>query len=270
MKRKILAGVIAIMLSIPSQGQFLKKLQENAEQPLKTEAKANSVFRESCKALPIFLLVNNQIQDPGLSGMEPVQPSEIPEFYNFDWKYTLQIKTGDGERRVDLLFKKDASYFGLQIYESSQRYLVVDPKRNIYVLFPDQGEPGITSATRMPDTTHWMTKPDNKQGVFSFNKVGDKSIMGYKCKGLQAENNKFVYTFYISKETEIGTHDFHLNSQKIIPGNFNPNWLEKGMLMQMIAEGKKTVQDNVTLTCIGIEKHILQLRNNNNMSLAKN
>ena len=270
MKRKILAGVIAIMLSIPSQGQFLKKLQEKAEQPLKTEAKANSVFRESCEAIPIVLLVNDQIQESGFLGIEPVKSSEIPEFYNFDWKYTLQIKTGEGERRITLLFKKDAAYFGLQIYESSQRYLVVDPERNLNILFPEPGDHGITSATRMLDREHTETKNEEREVIFNFNKIGDKSIMGYESVGFQAENNEFVYTFYISKETEIGMHNFHLNSKKLIPENFNPNWLEKGMLMQMIVEGKKTVRDNITLTCIGIEKNFLQLRKNENISLAKN
>ncbi|MFO7719533.1 MAG: hypothetical protein R6W85_03735 [Gillisia sp.] len=271
MKRKILTGVLAIMLSIPSQGQFLKKLQETAEQPLKTEAKAAMVFPEIYTSISTNLLINDAVQEAGfLGGMQPVASSEIPEYYDFDWKYTYQLKTKGGERWLNLLFKKDAPYFGLQISEDRNRYLVVDPERNINVLYIVLGDAKTTSAKRIFDTQPTVTKRDKKRGVFSFNKIGDKRIMGYESNGFQAENNEFVYTFYIAKETGSGMHDFHRNSQKLIPQNFNPNWLEKGMLMQMIAEGKKSIRDNITLTCIGIEKYSLQLRKNDNMSLAKN
>lgn len=271
MKRKILAGVLAFLLSIPSQGQFLKKLQETAEQPLKTEAKATLVFSESYNPISTELLLNDELQEAGfLGGMEQVEPSEIPDFYDFEWKYTFQMKTRNGERTMNLLFKKGAPYFGLQISEARKRYLVVDPARNINVLFIGLEDAKITSATRIFEPKPSGTKKGKKLGVFSFNKIGDKRIMGYDSEGFQAENNEFVYTFYIAKETGIGIHDFHRNSQKLIPKNFNPNWLEKGMLMQMISEGKKSVQDNITLTCIGIEKYSLQLRKKDNRSLAKN
>ncbi|MFO8146229.1 MAG: hypothetical protein R6U03_02450 [Gillisia sp.] len=271
MKRRILAGVLAIMLSIPTQGQFLKKLQETAEQPLKTEAKATLVFAEKHNTISTELLMNEDLQEAGfLKGMEEVEPSEIPEFYDFEWKYTFQLKTRKGERWMNLLFKKDASYFGLQISEYEKGYLVVDPERNINVLYIGIGDAKIASATRILDIEPVVTKRSKNQGIFSFNKIGDKRIMGYESKGFQVENNEFVYTYYIAKETRIGIHDFHQNSQKLIPKNFNPNWLEKGMLMQMIVEGKKSVQDNITLTCIGIEKYNLQLRKKDNMVLAKN
>lgn len=271
MKRKIIAGVLAIMFSIPSQAQFLKKLQETAEQPLKTEAKATLVSQESHNAISTDILMNANLQEFGfLRGMEKVEPSEIPEFYDFEWKFTFQLKTKGGERRMHLLFKKDASYFGIQISESRKRYLVVDPERNINVLFVGLGDARITSATRILDMEHTSTQRDKKQGVFSFNKIGDKSIIGHESEGFQAENKEFVYTFYVTKETGIGIHDFHLNSQNLIPQNFNPNWLEKGLLMQMISEGKKSVRDNITLTCISIEKQNLQLIKNHNRSLAKN
>lgn len=271
MKRKILAGVLVIMFFIPMHGQFLKKLQEKAEQPLKTEAKATLVFQESNDAIPIDILMNDELQEAGfLKGMEQVEPSEIPEFYDFEWKYTFQLKTKRGERWMNLLFKKDASYFGLQISEDEKGYLVVDPERNINVLYIGMGDAKTTSATRILDIEPVVTKRIKNQGVFVFNKIGDKRIMGHESEGFQAENNQFVYTFYIAKETGLSIHDFHRNSQKLIPKNFNPNWLEKGMLMQMIAEGKKSIQDNITLTCIGIEKHRLQLRKKDNISLVKN
>jgi hypothetical protein len=271
MKRKIIAGVLAILFSIPTHGQFLKKLQEKAEQPLKTEAKATLVFQESYDLIPIDILMNDQLQESGfLQGTEKIEPSEIPEFYDFEWKFTFQLKTRNGERWMNFLFKKDASYFGLQISEAEKRYLVVDPKRNINVLFLELEDTNTIIATRIPDIKEKVVKRKEKQGLFRFNKIGNKSIIGYKSEGFQAENKEFVYTFYIAKETGPGNHDFHRNSQKLIPKNFNPNWLEKGMLMQMIAEGKKSVQDNITLTCIRIEKHRLQLRKKDNISLAKN
>lgn len=271
MKRKVLTGVLAIMFSIPSQGQFLKKIRETADQPLKTEASSTLVFPESSNAISTNLNMNDELLEAGFySGIQPVEPSEIPDFYDFEWKYTFQLKTKDGERRVNFLLKKDASYFGFQISEARKKFLVVDPERNINVLYMGLGNAKITSATRILDPEHGVTKIEKKQGVFSFNKIGDKSIIGYESKGLQAENNEFVYTFYIAKETEIGIHDFHLNSQKFVPVNFNPNWLEKGMLMQMIAEGKKSIRDNITITCIGIERYSLQLRKKDNRRLAKN
>ncbi|CAM4233009.1 hypothetical protein [Gillisia limnaea] len=271
MKRKILAGVLAIMFFMPTHGQFLKKLQEKAEQPLKTEAKATFVFSESHDAISLDVLMNDQLKESGLlRGMEQVNPSEIPEFYVFEWKYTFEIKTKDGERRMNLLFKKDAPYFGIQISEAEKRFLVMDPKKKINVLFTGLGDAKIASATKILESEHKVIDSGKKLGDFSFNKIGDKSIMGYESEGFQAENNEFVYTFYIAKETGIGIHDFHRNSQKLMPANFNPNWLEKGMLLQMISEGKKSVRDNITITCIGIEKYPLQLRKHENLSLVKN
>ena len=271
MKRKILAGVLALTFSIHTHGQSINKLQETGQQSLKTEAKETLVFQESYKAISTVMLLNVGLQEAGfLKGMQQVDPSEIPEIYDFEWKYTFILKTKEGEKRMNFLFKKDAPYFGLQISEDRKRYLVVDPERNINVFFTNLRDVKNISAVRILDAEPVVTKKGKNHGTFSFNKVGDKRIAGYESEGFQAENEDFVYTFYIAKETGTGIHDFHRYSEKLIPRNFDSNWLEKGMLMLMIAEGKKSVRDNITFTCIEIEKYSLQLRKNDNSSLAKN
>lgn len=271
MKRRILAGILSIIIVIPTQGQFFKKPLENVEQAFQNEAITSLVFEESYDEISLISLMEEQLQESGfLKGMEQVDPSEIPESYDFEWRYIYEMKTKDGEKRLNLLFKNNASYFGLQISEAKKSYLVVDPERNINALFTDLGDAKKTSATRILESGKRVIKRKKKMGVFSFNKIGDKSIIGYESEGFQAENNEFVYSFYITKESDIGIHDFHRNSEKLMPKNFNPNWLEKGMLMQMISEGKKSIRDNITITCIGIEKYPLQLRKQENRSLAKN
>ena len=90
-KRSTLVLIIALLIGGQmSYGQFLKKLKKRAEQAVEQVV----IEKVSNKAA--------QMAGKGMDKMfnmkfgEQVDPSILPESYDFEWKYTLQMKHKKG------------------------------------------------------------------------------------------------------------------------------------------------------------------------------
>lgn len=94
------------MFSLPMQGQFLKKLQEKVGHQFQSEAKSMvSLGSKGAVSLDILMDQNLDVFE-FQRALEMADPMEISELYDFEWKYTFDIKTKNGEGRMHVLFKR--------------------------------------------------------------------------------------------------------------------------------------------------------------------
>lgn len=274
MKKLILSGVLMIFFLIPSQAQLFKNLKKKIENRVErtvTDKIADKAAAEAGKAV-------DKAMDPRenksgfLMGASQADLSEVPEKYEFEWIYGLQMKNEKGETTINYFLKKDASYFGFKLPNSEEMFMVMDVSRDLMMMYMNSKGTKMITATKIPPSSFDEMETENERDKYSFKKVGSKTIMGYDCNGFQAENEDGVYTFYITIEPDITFMDIYKSDKTRLPANFDPNWIEegKGLMMQMILEDKKNAKNNLDMTCVTLEKQSVILQKSNYKSLAGN
>lgn len=274
MKKAVLLGVLLMIIALPSQAQFLKNLQKKAERRVEntdSNKVADKAEAEAGKSIDNSL--NFQMANSGFaSGFEQVDPAEIPSIYDFDWKYVIKRESRKGDMVLNYFLKKDAPYFGFYLPEN-EIFMVMDPAKMINVMYMESNGNNKIIATRIPKTSPEELASDKKQrDEFSFKKIGNKIIRGYNCSGYQGENKAMVITFYVTQEPDISFGEIYKSDKTNLPKGFDPKWIEdrKGILMQMIIEGKKNAKGNATMTCIALEKNPFTIKKEDYNSLAGN
>lgn len=263
MKKLAVASIMAVLFSFPVQAQFLKKLQKKVEQRVEdmvANKVADKAAAETSKSMDNLL--NFELKNSGFpTGIEPVDPAEVPEKYEFDYSYKIKMESRGEEMFFNYLLKKDAPYFGFTMPGSEEMYFVMDPSKNMSVIFMNSSENKFMTATKLPEVSPENMEATTTGEEFSYKKIGNKTILGYDCSGFQAENKEAVYTFYLTNEADITFENIYKNDKTNLPSNFDSAWLEegKGLMMQMIMEDKTNAKNNMNMICTGIEKNSISL-----------
>lgn len=268
MKKAILTTILMAFCLMPLHAQILKNLKKKVEQKVEktvTDKVADKAADEAGKSVDNML----NFQMSGAAGHEQVDPSEIPQVYDFEWSYVMKMETRQGDMILNYFLKKDAPYFGMKLSENDM-YMVMDPSRNLNVMYMLSGGNNMVMATKMPKTLPDEIAADNaEEDEYSFKKIPNKTILGYECGGFQGENREMVLTFYVTTEPDISFGEIYKSDQTKLPKGFDPKWIKegKGIMMQMIMEGKTNDRDNATMTCIALEKTNFSLNKSDYNSL---
>ena len=129
----------------------------------------------------------------------------------------------------------------------------------------------MVMATKIPESSPGdIAEEQVKSDEFSFKKIENKTIMGYDCSGYQGENQDMLFTFYITTEPDISFGNFYKSDKAKLPKGFDPKWIEdgKGIMMQMIMEGKKNNKDNATMNCVALERKPLTIKKSDYKSIS--
>jgi len=246
-----------VLFLVPAPAQVLRNLKKKLIQPAEQEA--------TDKAM------EHQYNNSGFPlGTGQADLSEVPETYEFDWRYVLKMENEHGETHLNYFLKKDAAYFGIKLQNSEEMFMVMDNSRNLTVNYMNSKGNKMIFASRISKSTFSETEAENERDETTFKKIDSKTIMGYKCRGYQAENKDGVYTFYITSEPDISFMDMYKSDNAKLPANFDPKWIEdgNGLMMQMILEDKKNAKNNLVMTCIALEKQSVSLRKRDYKSLT--
>ena len=197
---------------------------------------------------------------------------DIPDSYTFDWNYDIKIETKEGETIINYLLKNDAPYYGMRISPSENLFMVVDQKLQLMTMFMDNDGKKMMNATQYKNNV--ANNASNKiyeKEKYKFKKVGNKNILGYNCKGYQVENEDRVITFYITTDPDITFQGIYQSDKTHLPKNFNPEWISnnEGILMSLCMEGMKNAKNNMTLTCIKLNKEPFSLSKKDYIKLAE-
>lgn len=274
MKKVVLTGVLMAFCALPLQAQILKKLQKKIEQKVEntvTDKVADKAADEAGKSVDKMLdFPTGNGENP--MGYEPVDHADIPEVYEFDWSYVMKIKTREGDMTMNYFLKKDASYFGFKLPDNDM-HMVMDPSKNLNVMFMKSDGNNMVMATKIPEIPPGEMHEDKAtEDEYSFKKIGNKTIMGYDCSGYQGEDDEMIFTFYVTTEPDVGFGNFYKSDNANLPKGFDPKWMEdgNGIMMQMNMEGKKNSKDNVTMTCIALERKPYTIKKSDYNSMAGN
>lgn len=274
MKKLILTGVLMAFFLIPAQAQVLKNLKKKVENRVEQKVSdkiGDKAASETDKSV-------DKAMEPGYNqsgfpmGAAQADLSEVPEIYEFDWKYDIRMETKEGEMHLNYFLKKDTSHFGFKIPNSEEMFIVMDESRNLMVNYMNSNGHKIITASKISKSSFDEMNSENKHNEYTFRKIGGKIILGYECNGFQAENKEGVYSFYITSEPDISFMGIYKSDKAKLPTGFNPKWIEdgKGLMMKMIIEDKKNPKKNAVMTCVGLEKQSLIIHKSDYTVLAAN
>ena len=259
---------------IPAQAQLLKNLKRKVEHRVEqkvTDKIADKAASEAGKSVDNAMEPNYKNSGFPL-GIGQADLSEVPETYEFEWRYVMKMESKEGETLLNYFLKKDAPYFGFKLPNSDEMFMVMDQSRNLMVNYMDSNGTKMITASKISKSALNEMEEENERDETTFKKIDGKTIMGYKCNGFQAENKDGLYTFYITSEPDISFMDIYRSDKTNLPANFDPKWIEdgKGLMMQMILEDKKKAKNNLVMTCVALEKQSVKLHKKDYKSLAGN
>ena len=243
--------MIGLVFGTTAQAQFLKKLGKKISEKVEETASdniSNKAANETDETL-------NKTWETDLSKKDEVNnnsernhsTSKTPENYDFDWKYSVRLKSE--KRNMDFVYrlKEDENYMGMGGSMMSGMFMVMDFDRNLSIMYMN----GFVKSSKMK-----MPNPsdeDNKMKNMTFEKIGSKTILGFQCDGYRAESDEYIMTMYITDDAGIGFPKMY-ESQKYFPKGFDPDWLtENSLMMEMEIIDKKNSKKSMTMVCIGIE-----------------
>lgn len=183
-----------------------------------------------------------------------VDAAKVPASYDFSWKYTMDIKSGTSKNMIaDYLLAPGAAYFGMSLPQGM--LMIMDTKNQLAVTAFSQGGKKMASASKLPDYTEMSGKKD--LGKFTYKTLPAKTILGYKCKGVEATNADYVMIFYYTNDAPVSFADMFKSAQSMkVPDPFS-SYFKPGEkpLMLSVDITEKAKNRTTSMTCIALEKN---------------
>ena len=255
----VLLTFALLLISSASHAQFLKKLKKKAAQAIENvvvEKTADKAAEMAGKSMDkIFNIDFNGIQ---------VEPSVLPESYDFEWKYTMQMKDKKGNKNMTYYLKPDSKYFGFQPEMENQvmaneMFMVFDQELDVMAMFMDteSGKMGQLLKSPTVDIEDETEHEANNMEDYTFKEIGTKTILGYECQGFQIENDEIKMIMYVAMNAPVSFNKVYGGHVKTKPKGYDPKWMEKAensILMEMEIINKKRKKYSTKMTCVALEK----------------
>jgi hypothetical protein len=196
-----------------------------------------------------------------------VTAKDLPVSYDFEWQYhTEMVMTSRKKEAIDMTFliKEGASYQATEIVESKSKdmgnmTMVFDSNLNSMVMFMEGQGQKFLQIHPIPEPKESTTKADYK-----ITELATKTILGFSCKGLQMEDDKYIFMVYHAIDAPITLSNFlnfSANDNMNLPDIDSRilSQFSNGLIMEMEIIDKKKSKNNVKITAKSLEKKSKQI-----------
>lgn len=267
--KNVLILLFCIISTSVVNAQFLKRLnrevQRSAEnaainraEQIAADAAGDAIEKGVTKG--IESLFANKFGD-STSSVNIVDPSALPDSYEFEWMYTLQMQTNNGLFNIDYFLKPKATYFGAkpdmkQSKTMGNMFMVMDLERNTNTIFMESNGTKMAMPSYISNDMNMESENESKE--YTFKEIGTKKILDYQCQGYKMENEDSVMIVYITKDAPVSFTQLFSADTKNIPKGFNSKWLtklENGLVMEMEHTNKNENNTITKMNCIALNKN---------------
>lgn len=257
--KPLLLTLILLFVGSTTQAQFLKKLKKKAEQAIEDVV----VKKTADKAAEMAGKSMDKIFDIDFGGAQ-ADPSILPENYNFEYKYTMQMTHKKGTMNMTYYLTPGAKYFGSQPElednpMANGMLMVFDEELGIMAIFmeTEDGKSGTLLKNQSVDIDDMAEQQATNMEDYTFTELGTKTILGYECQGFQMENDDIKMTMYMATDSPVSFNQVYGGHMKATPKGFDPKWLEKAdnsIVMEMDMVNKKKKKYSAKMTCVALEE----------------
>lgn len=262
MKTKLIACTVFLFLIHQNiEAQFLKKLKQRVEEKVENtivEKTSDKAAEKTSNSLDKVFDINPFANGDGNS---KVDPSVIPDSYNFSWKYSLKMITKDGEITFDYFLQPGQPYFGFDMPTMedkkvmSNMFMVMDNNLKVTVMYLQSDKNAMMMVNGMPDDID-LEEAADKSASYSYEMLPNKTIMGYSCKGVKATSDEHEITMYFTTDAPVSFNDIYKNKRSNIPEGLKKYFKEneQSLMLEMEMIDKRKSKMNATMECIGLEE----------------
>ncbi|NJX16397.1 hypothetical protein [Tamlana crocina] len=200
-----------------------------------------------------------------------VKASDLPDSYDFDWQLQTEMVLNTKKKEtmdMTFLIKKGAAYQGTNISSRENKNagnttMVFDSNLNTMVMFMDAQGSKFLQMFPVPDPGNSSEKIDN----YKISDLPSKTIIGYTCKGLQFEDDRYIMKIYHTTEAPITLSNFlnFGNQKKMDFPDIDPRIVKQfsnGLIMEMDMIDKKKSKNNVNIIAKSLNKTATSIKPN--------
>ena len=223
-------------------------------------------------SLCCFLCTPIEAQNPAQKALQnlmgkKLDASTIRDVYTFNWIFKTELKseTGDPMEMNYLINSDSKEYFGMEMSSKELKgidkmRMVMDAKERILTIFMEMNGQKMAQLSKIPEDKENEKKPEH-----SFKEIGTKTILGFKCYGIEVENGDYISQIYFTLDAPINFSAFSaFANNKNGPKGFDPALLkvleEDALLMEMTATHKKKSKNNFTMTALSLEEEPTEIK----------
>lgn len=247
MKKMWVVGILMLLVSFNSmQAQILKNALDKfskKNQTAQNNADAQNVNMES--AILGY-------------GKNKVDPSVVPNSYDFSWKYIMEITANESKpMNAEYYLEPNKLYVAMNISQGKGQnmLMIMDSGNNITVTCFGDGKEKMATASKMPDYKD-LAKKESEKSKYTIKTLPNKTFLGYNCKGVQMTNDQYDIICYYTSEAKVSFGDMFKNQKnwkvpEELASYFKPD--ERILLMDMTMKDMKSGKVT-TMKCKSLEK----------------
>ncbi len=276
-KSVIILTVLTFLFYFKSEAQFVERLNRrvkrsaenaaiNRAEQIAADAAGDAIEKGITKGIESIFA--NKMEGVNAGSVKTVNASVVPDSYEFEWMYTMQMQNNNGLFNIDYYLKPNATYFGSKVNMEQSKstglmFMVTDFDRNINTIFMETDGTKMAMPTSINMETNIETADKNESAEYSFKKIGSKTILGYKCQGFKAETDEAITIIYVTNDAPVSFNQLFGSNVKSIPKGFDPKMLstiKNGLIMEMEYTNKEENKNTTTLRCVLLKKNSFKIQ----------
>lgn len=254
--------VFALFTGQNSNAQFFDKLSKKVEQKVENKVinkTANKAEKETGNTMDKVLEPNkskkekkSEKKNNNKTKASSSTISSIKSNYEFSYQYQLTVKTKEGNMIMDYFIQPNQnSYLGSKMNAGGIEMFTIIENDQSHV-FMDMNGMKMVQSTNFSGSE--FTNEEFRTANYTITEIPGKTILGYKCKGLQLEDKDYVSKIYYTNDAPVSLTDIS-NSNQQIPESAKKYFTDKSLMMSMEltdkkGKGKKNISSTMECTLI--------------------
>jgi hypothetical protein len=266
---KLITGLVIFFSVSTAYGQFLNELKRQTKERVEMVA----IQKTADKAGDATANTMDKLFNPNFEGLmkgggKKVDRAELPDGYEFTYKYSLQMSTKDGSFVFDYYLNPGSGYMGVKMNVGADMFIVMDQDRQVNINYINSGGNSIATASSAIDLDEENIDAYQDLQDYVITDLPNKEFLGYDCIGKQMENEEWKFIMYFATDMEVSFADvFKQDNSKLPPAMQSySEQFENSLMMFMDMEdkkGKKKKNISGTMECVGIEQVNFSIYNSN-------
>ena len=255
-KNYLVLAILFVLLVPTGEAQIFKKLTKKVGDAVERTV----INKTSDKAAQEASKKMDKILNAKLKKSK-VDPTTLPESYDFEWKYAMEMTTKDYSYLMNYYLKPDTKYFGAlpdakQSSPGDHMFMVMDIERSINTIFMDT-EGGKMAQIMDVNFDDYEDESQNDTSEYTIEEIDSKVILGYQCQGFKMTNKEIEMIMYITNEAPVSFSQIYGMDESNLPKGFNSKWLkygENGCVMEVDFRNKRKKKHSMKMVCVAMEK----------------
>lgn len=192
----------------------------------------------------------------------------LPDSYDFNWQFKTEMVTASRKKEViemTFLIKENANYQATTMVDSKSKgmgnvTMLFDSNLNSLIMFMEAQGNNFLQIHPIPEPSKASKSPD-----FKVTELGSKTILDFKCKGLQLEDDRYIMKVYHTNEAPIKlSHFMNFSGAKNMDlPDIDPKILSQftnGLIMEMEMIDKKKAKNNISITAKSLKNNPISIK----------